>query len=80
MSDIQRDSSRRAITVRVSEAIAHVFENIPERFTTSEVMAKCRLKGVAHMYAVISVLERNFRCTRNSRGIWRKPNTVVIPG
>lgn len=72
MSDLQKETVVCFTAGRVFAAIQPVYSTLPERFTTTELMRLSGLKGRASMFAAISVLDRSFRCTRNSEGIWRK--------
>ena len=72
-TDKQKEATRRFSCGRAYEAISVIFDSLPARFTTSEVMGKSGLKGCGSMYSAISVLERAFRCNRTASGIWRKP-------
>jgi hypothetical protein len=76
MSEIQKAAVRRFTDGRVFSAIQSVYEAMPARFTTREMMFKSGLKGAGSMYAAISVLERAFHCHRTAAGIWRKPDAA----
>ena len=73
MSELQKESVMGFTSGRVFNAIQPVYSALPDRFTTNQVMAKARLSGHGTMCAVISVLERSFRCSRTAAGIWKKP-------
>ena len=73
MSDLQKDAARSSVTGRVFQAIQPIFASLPERFTSQDVLRAAGLQKGRQIYAVISVLERSFKCTRNANGIWRKP-------
>lgn len=76
MSDIQKEAACSHISGRIYQSIEQIFDSLPERFTLGEAMRAARIKKGMQMYAVISTLERRFKCFRNANGIWIKPEAV----
>ena len=77
MSAIQKEAVSRFSMGRIYQAIRLVFDSMPDRFKTTELLNSAGLKNCPPVLsAVVAVLNRDFKCVHVGYGsarVWKKP-------